>query len=362
MSRVCSCLSVVVTLSLLGGHALAEDAPIALEKWGRYHANIVPYMPTTMPPKGKKVVWVPKVSLVFKVTSPESDDIVELQHFQGRRKWGPVQKCQIQSSQMIKRRGAAGATTLGYSLVVPVCLMDEKLAISKTGTFSVEVSYKQTGAGKLHEKLATYTYQVKNYNAVWPGGKGRPTKAYYVDHDFRMGEAWLYINSDGKLEIWTWFKHDRKGEQLVRGGRVRCFNGDKKLSFYENPTARTTVDYEHYSKPLEHQKITWGLYYWWTGRVDGMTPAEWLKKNPGSYRCTLTQAGDISRELSFEVGADGAVKPAPCEGSGPGQVHALDTEHLIKTTFKKNPDLKFDRAAFRKMGLYGQKWARGCPL
>lgn len=346
-------------LTLLGGSARAED-PIALDKWGRYHVNIEPFMPTTNPPMGKKVVWVPKVSLVFKVTSPESDDVVELQHYQGGRKWGPVQTCVIQTSQMVKRRGPGGAE-MGYSLVVPHCLMDEKLAISKTGTFSVEVSYKQTGMGKLHKKLATYTYQVKTYNSVWPGGKA-PTKAYYVDHDFRMGEAWLYINSDGKLEIWTWFKHDRKGEPLVRAGRLRCFNGDKKIPFYESPTARTTVYHEHYSKPLEHQKITWGLYYWWAARVDGISPAEWLKKNPGSYRCTLTQAGDIARELFFEVGADGAVKPAPCEGSGAGQVRALDTEHLIKMTFKKNPDLKFDKAAFRKMGLYGQKWGKGCPL
>jgi len=346
-------------LSLLGGRALAEDAPIALEKWGRYHVNITPYMPHPSPPKGQKVVWVPRVSLVFKVTAPESDDIVELQHFQGGRKWGPVQKCLIRTTQMVKRRGPGGKE-LGYSLVVPECLMDEKLAISKTGAFSVEVGYKQTRAGKLHAKLGTYRYEVKNFNSVWPG-KGGPTKAFYADHDFRMGEAWSYLNSDGQLGLWTWFKYNREGEPAVRGGRMRCFVGAKKLSFHESPTARTTVDYEHYSKPLVHQKITWGLFYWWAARVDGVMAGEWLKQNPGQYRCTLTQAGEISRELFFEVGADGAIKPAPCEGGGPEQVRALDTEHLVKLTFKKNPDLPFNKAAFRKAGLYGKKWGKGCP-
>jgi len=352
------CAGVLASLTLLlPDLALAQDAPIALDKWGRFHVNITTYMPNIAP--GAKVKWVPKVELVFRNASPETDDVVRLQHYNGRAKWGPVQICQIQSSNIIKRRGKGGVP-MGYSLVVPTCLMDEKLAISKTGTFSVEVSYKQTGMGKEHKKLGTYTYQVKHYNSVWPGKKG-PTKAYVVDHDFRMGEAWLYQNADGLVQIWSWFKYDRPGEPDVRGGRLRCMVNGKKLSFHDSPTGRTTNYHDHYPTRNKNQKITWGLWYWSAPRVDGVSGGEWLKKNPGSYRCTLTQAGEIAREISFEVGADG-VKPAPCQGTDGNKVKTVEDEFLIKSVFKKNRDLKFDRTALKKHGLYGRKWPRGCPL
>ncbi len=360
LARALPCgLAALILLALPA--AARADAPIALDKWSRYHVNIVPYMLNPMPPKGQKVKWVPKVSLVFKVTSPESDDIVELQHYQGSKKWGPVQKCILQTSQMVKRRGAGGSD-MGYSLVVPDCLMDEKLAISQAGKFSVKVSYKQTGEGKLHQDLAEYRYEVKTHNGQWPG-KLPAVKHYHVDHDFRLGEAWLYQNADGQLGIWTWFKYDREGEQLVRQGRLRCFVGDKKMSFYDSPTARTAVEVDQYPSRDVNGKFFWGLWYWWTARVDGKTGAEWIKENPGQYRCTLTQAGDVSRELSFEVDAEGKVKPAPCQSlTDPNGVRTVEDEQLIKVELKKAPDLKFDRAALKKAGLYGRKWLAGCPL
>ena len=266
-------------------------------------------MPNVAP--GAKVKWVPRVSLVFKVTSPETDDVIELQHYQGTRKWGPVQRCQVESSKIIKRRGKGGVP-MGYSLVVPECMHDQKLALSKAGTFAVEVSYKQTGRGKVHKKLGRYTYQVKPHNGVWPGKKG-PTKLYHVDHDFRMGEAWFYVNSDGKAELWTWFKYDRPGEADVRGARLRCFVGDKKVGFLDNPTGRTANYIDSYPKRNLNKKITWGLWYWSSPRVEGLMTGESIKKNPGKYRCTLTQKGDIAREFFFEVErrGGGSARPLP---------------------------------------------------
>jgi hypothetical protein len=346
-------LSITLLSLLLSGRALADDAPIALDKWGRYHVNITPYMPSISP--GKIVKWVPKVSLVFKVQKPESDDIVELQHFQGKKKWGPVQKCKLESQNLIKKREKGGVEG-AYSLVVPTCLMDEAEAIAATGAFSVEVSYKQTGAGKLHSKLGVYRYTVKNHNGVW-GYKAGPTKLYHVDHDFRIGEAWAYLNAEGQLQVWTWFKYDRKGESDVRGGRLRCSVGDKQLELYEKPTGRTTVEFDYYPTRDKNEKTFWGLWYFWTKNSYG---AEFLKANPGSYRCTLTAAGEVSRELSFEV-ADGLVKRAPCQGDGLEQVRSLDEEALIKVQLKKATDLAYDKAALRKAGLYGRKWGKGCP-
>ncbi len=338
---------------LLTGAARAEDAPIALDKWGRYHVNITPYMPSVQP--GKPVKWVPKVSLVFKVGAPETDDIIELQHFQGKKKWGPVQKCKVESSNIEKKLGR-GATPGTFSLVVPTCLMDEALAIGATGAFSVEVAYKQTGAGKLHSKLGVYSYTVKTHNGVWPG-KGGPTKLYHVDHDFRIGEGWVYVNSEGQVQVWTWFKYDRKGENDVRGGRLRCSVGGKKLELHENPTQRTNVDFDYYPTRDKNEKTFWTLWYWWTRAPYG---ADFFKANPGTYTCNLTVAGEVSRELSFEV-ENGLAKRAACQGEGAAEVRSLDEEALIKVQLKKASDLAFDKAALRKAGLYGRKWSKGCP-
>ena len=354
-----------ITLSLalqgLPRDAQADNAPVALDKWGRYHVNINPYMPNPSPPKGQKVKWVPKVELVFRVVDPESDDIVLLQHYQGKKKWGPELKCPMSSGAAIPRRGPGGKE-LGYSMVPFTCLMDEKLAISKTGAFSVKVSYKQTGMGKVHKDLGHYAYKIKTFNMIWPG-KRPPIKNFYADHDFRLGEAWLYQKGDGQLQIWSWFKYDRDGGNKVQGGRMRCFVGDKKMKMYENPTRRTEIYFDHYPDRKTHNMTKWGLWYWWTGRVGEGNGLDFLKANPGKYRCTLTQDGEIAREFFFEADSEGKIAGAPCEKPGDANgVRLLADEHLIKMTFNKGADIKFDKKAYKKSGLYGRKWLPGCPL
>jgi hypothetical protein len=355
-------LTITLTVALHGAASKAqaeETAPVSLDKWGRYHVNINPYMPNPSPPKGKKVTWVPKVYLVFRIADPESDDVALLQHYRGKKKWGPELKCK--AGTPIPRRGPGGKT-LGYSMVPFTCLMDEKYAISKTGTFSVNVSYKQTGMGKVHKNLGRYTYQIKTFNMIWPG-KRPPIKNFYADHDFRMGEAWLYQKGDGQLQIWSWFKYGRNGGNKVQGGRMRCFVGDKKLKFYESPTRRTEIYFDHYPNRKTHNMTKWGLWYWWTGRVGEGNGLDFLKANPGKYRCTLTQDGEMAREFFFEVGEEGRVKPSPCEKAGEAKgVRLLADEHMIKMTFKKGADIKFNKKAFKKSGLYGRGWLPGCPL
>jgi len=359
MSSKAALLTLCCTLATASVARADANKPIALDKWSRYHVNITPYMPVMSPPRGKKVKWVPKVQLVFKVKSPEDDDAILLQHYRGRAKWGPVQKCSFTTAQVTKRRGPRGQP-LGYSFVRPICLMNVKHAISRTGKFSVVVSYKQTGAGKLHKNLARYSYVVKRYNSNWLG-RGGPVRAFYIDHDFRMGEAWLYRRTDGRLQLWSWFKYDRPGFSAVQGARLRCYVGGKKLAFMRNPTRRTEISYEHYANKRKHRKTTWGLWYWYLPRAGGVTGYQWLLKHPGKYRCTLTQKGEIARELFFEVTAKG-IKRAPCQTKGGArQVRAITDSYLIKTVFKKNADLKFNRRAYLRSPFYGRKWARGCP-
>ncbi len=195
----------VSPLAGIAALAAAPDAgpnmPIVLDKWARYHTNITLYENAGKKPDGStdynNFVWVPKVDLVVQLAEPKRDDVVIIQHYQGDEAWGDPIKMPAQNITVRQGRG--------YSLVTVSSTMDQDHAISDVGQFSVKVSYKQTGLGKLHEDLATFHYTVKNCNRGWTS-QG-PIKGFYVDHDFRMGEAWLYRLTDGRIELWTWFKY-----------------------------------------------------------------------------------------------------------------------------------------------------------
>ena len=341
----------VCTLTAGAARAAAPDAgpntPIVLDKWARYHTNITIYENPGKKPDGttdyNKFAWVPKVDLVVQLAQPEQDDVVIIQHYQGDKAWGKPVKAPVQS--IVPRRGR------GYSLVTFSSTMDRAHAISDVGQFSVKVGYKQTGLGKLHENLATFHYTVKSCNRGWTS-QGQ-IKGFYVDHDFRMGEAWLYRLTDNRIELWTWFKYNREGEAKIRDGRLRCFLGDKMLKFGDTPTGRTEVEYEHYTSQRDHEKVTWGLWYWSVPRIEDAMAADYLKSHPGAYRCVLTQDGEIAREFHFTVGADGEIvrKPFP----GMKTIYAVEDSFPLEMQFKDNPDLKFDADAFRKGKLYGRQ-------
>ncbi len=333
--------------ALAAAPGVAPDQPIVLDKWSRYHTHITTYENPGKKPGGgtdyNKFAWVPKVDLVVQVARPERDDIVILQHYQGDKEWGAPIKVPV--SNITPRRGK------DYSLVSFSSTMDQSLAISDAGQFSVKVSYKQTALGKLHEDLATFRYTVKNYNRGWTS-QG-PIQGFYVDHDFRMGEAWLYRLSDNRIELWTWFKYNREGDAKVQNGRLRCFYGDTILPFGNSPTDRTEVSYDHYTSQREHQKVTWGLWYWSVPRIEGVMAADYLKNHPGEYRCTLTQDGEIAREFHFTVGNDGQIVREPFAGMK--TIYAVDDSFPLKMEFKDNADLDFDGTAFETEKLYGRQ-------
>lgn len=322
--------------------------PVVLDFWRRYHTNITTFEFPTKTPEGStnydKLCWVPKMDVVVQLADPESDDLVIIQHYKGTKPWGDPIKVPVGSS-VTKREGR------NYSLVTVSSKMDDKFAITEPGVFTAKVSYKQTSRDKLHENLATFIYTVKNYTQAWTS-KGK-VKGFYVDHDFRIGEAWLYLLSDGKVEVWTWFKYDRDGQAKVREGRMRCFQGDKKIDFYESPTQRTEVSYQEYREKNKNEQTTWGLWYWWVPTIDGMQATEYLKKNPGKYRCVLTQDGEVSREFVFTVGGNGQVVRTPLPGHP--VIYGVEDSAPLKITFKKIPDLKYDPKAFKEGAYYNRK-------
>ena len=130
------------------------------------------------------------------------------------------------------------------------------------------------------------------------------------------------------------------------------------MTFYPRPTRRTEITFDHYRGNNKHQRTTWGLWYWWTaiarkgGLLQGQSRRLSLHVDPeGRYRARVSLRGRRRPPQS-----------RPCQQvQGDKRVRAIEDSYLIRTVFKKNTDLKFDRRAFQKRGLYGRTWAKGCP-
>jgi hypothetical protein len=327
--------------------AAPPDTPIVLDKWARYHTNITVYEKPGRKPDGTtdyaNFVWVPKVDVVVQLAKPQRDDVVLIQHYRADQPWGEPIK--VLAQNITPRRGR------DYSLVTVTGTMKEDQATNETGDFSVKVSYKQTGLGKLHENLATFHYTVKNCNRGWtPQG---PVKGFYVDHDFRMGEAWLYRLTDNRMELWTWFKYDRQSEDKVRGARLRGYRGDTMVELGNQPTRRTEVAYDQHTSQRDRRQIKWVLWYWSIPRIEGEMAADYLKNHPGDYRCVMTQDGEIAREFYFTVDGDGQIVREPFPGMK--TIYAVEDSFPLKMQFKENADLEFDPDAFRTGKLYGRQ-------
>ncbi len=310
--------------------------------------------------------WVPNVSIIVKMDPIESDDVLVLQHFRGKRKWGAVQKCRLR--QHWKAVGLAQFA----------CRGDEKMAVNATGKFSVSVSYKQGAADKLHKKIETLHYKVIKYKCDNRHVKRRwkPSSCFVVDHDFRIGEAWMTeLNTDATAPSYillrTWFKYGDKGPYRPK---ARCYLAGKKVAEAKVERKQTEVTYRSIRRPNDSgTRKTWARWYWRFYDFATQPPTKtistvsypkvfYVSKNPGSYTCVITADGDKIATISFEVGADGKVVRPPCQGdTAAATVRTLDNVHLLKVAYTKKANIKHKARDFAASPLYGRRWTKGCP-
>ena len=154
------------------------DAPVVIDATNSFQTSIGAYRVAR---EGFPWGWVPETSIIVKMDPVESDDVLMLQHLQGRKKWGPAQKCRLRHHW--KPVGLAKFE----------CRGEEKMAVNRGGKFAVRVSYKQGALDKLHENIATLHYKVIKHKCDNRHVKRRwrPSSCFVVDHDFRIGEAWI---------------------------------------------------------------------------------------------------------------------------------------------------------------------------
>jgi len=325
--------ALLVIATMAGATASATAAPTALDAWGRY----VPAFDLKYKTQGKSMVYVPQGHFYFMVENAESDDIITAQYFEGTKPLGAELKCPVTVEDI---SGSSAKLAVTHN-----CAPDlDKHGLSRAAKFTVKIGYRQTAAGTSSPNLAEYTF-----STVGHAGAGG-TKEFHIDYDFRLGEAWTHITSDGNLNLFAWFKEGRTAETSASKGKMRCFLGDKKWEFSEMTNSRWAHEYDDYAKAKgDPAKVRWTFQYFFpTGDA-----ATWIKENPGDYRCVYTRNGEAEREFFFAIKNGAVVKPK-CQSGAKALISTPPSTTYIKQVVKTAQDLKYDAGAYAKSALFGK--------
>lgn len=362
MARTIQTLAILILMS-----ETALAGPIVLDVYGKRDTQVFAKSVTK---QGSPWGWVPELEVFVKVASSETDDVLVIQHYQNGKKWGPPQKC------------ARGHYDEMDHVAEFSCKMGEDLASDKAGQFRAEIALKEVGANKTHDGIGSLAYSVQKYNCDNRHIKKRfaPSPCFVVNHDFRIGEAWLEetlprggynhdeIDESAPSEAYLrmWIKIGATEPKL----NLRCFYKDKVISKDGLNRGQSEIKYQEFPKAnAPQQEVSWRK--WWFALPDvAARPSKngdnkrgfYLSENPGDYRCVATSDGDQVAELTFTVGTDGKVHHAPClDESRRGAVNVSDRMHLIKVTHKKGFNLAYDANDYKTSPFYGKRWGKGCP-
>lgn len=314
------------------------------------------------------VVWSPKVRVVVRLADAKKDDVLEIQHMQGKKKLGAPQKCMPD--------GAPWKTD-GTSLIKFNCPQAEDVKLTDAGAFAAALTYIQTGAGKRQEGFATLKYNVIKYRA-----DAKPTKPdmkFVVDYDFHIGDAWIYPEikpsrihaqythdpaTPLRAVIHTWLKWEK---QEPSEPVMRCYLGDKEVA-QSNGGAGAAATYDFYKDAKsDSKKIGWTKYRFYFDKMvyqhtldprarANFGPMHVLADNPGDYTCKVTHQGDVIRVLKFTF-KDNDVVRSECEKN----LVTFSPTALIQVTEMKG-DASFDKNAYKKFGFFNRtEWPAGCP-
>lgn len=319
--------------------------------------------------ENETVVWTPKVQVIVRMASARKDDVLEIQHMEGKKKWGPAQKCMPNGEPW---------KTDNTSLIKFDCQADDSAVNSKNaGEFSAVLSYIQTAAGKRQDAFATLKYNVLKFRADTK--PKNPDMKFVVDYDFHIGDAWMYPQIQGSnihpdyqhdptapldAVMFTWLKWQK---QEPSDPVMRCYLNGKEV-------AETTGgsmgggEYESYKDAKSDiVKIGWSKYRFHFGKLVYAKPLDpdsrgnynglfAMNENPGDYTCKITHQGDVIRVINFSFKGNDVVR-SPCEKD----LVTFSPTSLLTVTEKKG-DAPFAADAFKKNAFFGRvAWPAGCP-
>lgn len=231
--------------------------------------------------------------------------------------------------------------------------LEKKAITAQTGLFAFRIKLKNALAGS-NEVLFAGKYKIATYapDQKIPEYKGK--KEFYVDEDWRMPMAWLWLNPTNNedapiLCLQTWFKNSENNDNI----EAFVFYNGKQIMNTKAGSAEETLTNGVDEKPYRYSLR---MLYFYTIRgfnnasnPDNYKTSHFLDKNPGDYEIKILRNGDLARSLAFTVGKDGKiVDNGVVAGNKIGGIRSLFPIKIAGVA-----DGTWNRAAWQTDAFYG---------
>ncbi len=374
--------AVVVTLgiSALPSSAAAESAPRLIDTVGEVETELG----ITIDPASKPT-WAPKQNFIVEFDGYSTEDVVLVQWKQGGKALGKPVACSadgfVKEVQSQPTKPMFPANMAHF-----MCQHPKEVGISKAGTFTFELTYKQTLADK---KFPLGTLEMTVIE-IKQGSGNKQFSTWVASQDHRMPVATIEEQIKGRsgrewedlmpammqhhevnrkndnygappiyvVKFWTKFKNEKQPPLI----KLACMLDGKKVAEGTNGSARR-YEYWTYTSKTTQDNVRWQQHRFALSNVyayrDPNAPKDaWIwGEHPGDYRCVALAGGETVKEVFFTIAADGTIKNSECQA----QVNTVRHVHLVRAKDTAAANMPVDAKAGKK-GFFGRvAWAAGCP-
>ncbi|HLA94145.1 MAG TPA: hypothetical protein VK612_00385 [Pyrinomonadaceae bacterium] len=186
--------------------------------------------------------------------------------------------------------------------------LEKKAITAPAGLFPFRIKIKNALAGT-STTLFSGKYKIATYapNQAIPEYKAK--KEFYVDEDWRLPMAWLWLNPTNNedapiLNLQSWFKNSDSSDDI---GAFLFYNG-KQIINAKSGSPEQTLTNGVDEKPYRYSMR---MFYFPTVRSfnqnknGAYASSFFLDKNPGEYEIKILVKGELARSLKFTVGPNG---------------------------------------------------------
>jgi hypothetical protein len=333
--------------------------------------------PPTPPNPG---TWAPELVLFVQFDDHAPEDVLVVDWREGKKSLAKPLACQamdfVKEVRAVPSRGDSPVHAVNVARFE--CRFPKEASISRAGRTSLELTYRQTLAGK---ETPLGTLEVEAIE-IFQGAQAKPTRTFATNLDHLLGPAFVGETQGGEsghdevlrgelsrhvaggaenhhLFIWFYTKYARP-----KGLSMSCLLGDKRIG--EAGSVKSVGGdgksyWSHKGKGRVEATYTGEGFLFlrtFTGKAKVQNPNQFfLGDNPGEYRCVAMADGAIVKEVYFTVGEDGKIAGNACDEA----VRLLGHFHVARSKDVAISDVPVDGKAGRRAFFGRVAWPAGCP-
>lgn len=229
--------------------------------------------------------------------------------------------------------------------------LEKKAITAPAGSFPFRIRMKNALAGT-DKVLFAGKYKITTYapNQTIPEYKGR--KEFYVDEDWRLPMAWLWLNPQNNedapiLCLQAWFKNSETGDNI----EAFVYKDGKQIA-----TSLSGSPEQVLTNAVDEKPYRYALRMFYFYKIRGFNQnahgayndSLFLDKSPGNYEIKILNKGELSRSVKFTVGSNGKmVENGVTAGNQLGGIRSLVPIEIIGTL-----DGSWDKSAWQTGAFY----------